>query len=129
LLSAALLSPNYTQVALGDAAIVTGLHLGAKLPLSVSFAVAVAANLALVLMLLGLLVVARVLNASSNSRLAAAANSPEVGFVLLLVTEGSSGISARKRPAVLLPGRAAASSDRKSPVLADACQTASSRTA
>lgn len=67
------------QVALGDAAIVTGLHVGAKLPLSVSFAVAVAGNLVLVLMLLAMLVVARLLNASNNSRLAAAANSPEVG--------------------------------------------------
>lgn len=72
-------SPTPMQVALGDAAIVTGLHVGAKLPLSVSFAVAVAANLVLVLMLLAMLVVARLLNASNNSRLAAAANSPEVG--------------------------------------------------
>jgi membrane protein implicated in regulation of membrane protease activity len=66
------------QVALGDAAIVTGLHLGAKLPLSVSFAVAVAANLVLVLLLVLMLLVARVLNANNNSRLAAAANSREV---------------------------------------------------
>lgn len=66
------------QVALADAAIVTGLHIGAKLPLSVSFAIAVAANMVLVLLLLGLLVAARMANAANNSRLAEAANSPEV---------------------------------------------------
>lgn len=80
LLPAALVPNPYMQVALGDAAVVTGLHVGAKLPLSVSFAVAVAANLVLVLVLLAMLVVARLLNASNNSRLAAAANSPEVGL-------------------------------------------------
>jgi hypothetical protein len=66
------------QVALADAAIVTGLHIGAHLPLSVSFAIAVAANMVLVLLLLGLLVAARLANAANNSRLAEAANSPEV---------------------------------------------------
>jgi uncharacterized membrane protein len=66
------------MVALGDAAIVTGLHIGAKLPLSVSFAVAVAANLVLVLLLLAMLVVARIMNAANNDRLAQMANRPEV---------------------------------------------------
>lgn len=66
------------MVALGDAAIVAGLHVGARLPLSVSFAVAVAANMVLVLVLLGLLLVARMLNAANNDRLAEMANRPEV---------------------------------------------------
>lgn len=68
------------MVGLGDAAIVTGLHVGAKLPLSVSFAVAVAANLVLVLLLLAMLVVARMMNAATNDRMAQMANRPEVGL-------------------------------------------------
>jgi len=74
-----------TMVVLGDAALVTGLHIGAKLPLSVSFAVAVAVNLALVLLLVVLLVVVRHANASNNSRLAEVANSPEVSPDVLAI--------------------------------------------
>lgn len=66
------------MVVLGDAALVTGLHVGAHLTLAVAFGVAVAANLVLVLLLLGLMLGVRLANAARDRRLEEAARGPEV---------------------------------------------------
>jgi hypothetical protein len=68
-----------TMVALGDAALVAGLHAGAGLPLSVSFGIAVGANLALVLLLFVVLLLVRCLNQSSDRAMSQALTGPQVG--------------------------------------------------
>jgi hypothetical protein len=71
-----------TMVALGDAALVAGLHAGAGLPLSVSFGIAVGANLALVLLLFVVLLLVRCLNRSSDRAMSQALTGPQVRSVL-----------------------------------------------
>jgi hypothetical protein len=68
-----------TMVLLADAALVAGLHAGAGLPLSVSFAVAVGANLGLVLLLFAALLLVRCLNRSSDRAMSQALTGPQVG--------------------------------------------------
>jgi hypothetical protein len=65
-------------VLLADAALIAGLHVGARLSLAASLAVAVGANLALVLALAGLQLLVRLGNRAKNRRLEEAANRPEV---------------------------------------------------
>jgi hypothetical protein len=67
-----------TMVVLGDAALVAGLHAGAGLPLSVSFGIAVGANLALVLLLFAVLLLVRCLNRSSDRAMSQALTGPQV---------------------------------------------------
>ncbi|WIA41284.1 hypothetical protein OEZ86_004888 [Tetradesmus obliquus] len=67
-----------TMVALGDAALVAGLHAGAGLALSVSFGIAVGANLGLVVVLFGGLLLVRCLNRSSDRAMSEAMTGPQV---------------------------------------------------
>ncbi|KAF6255821.1 hypothetical protein COO60DRAFT_1627408 [Scenedesmus sp. NREL 46B-D3] len=67
-----------TMVLLGDAALVAGLHAGARLPLSVSFGIAVGANLVLVVLLFAALLLVRCLNTSSDRAMSEALTGHQV---------------------------------------------------
>jgi hypothetical protein len=79
------------MVALGDAALVAGLHAGAGLPLSVSFGIAVGANLALVLLLFVVLLLVRCLNRSSDRAMSQALTGPQVRVLCCNVFWGLNG--------------------------------------
>lgn len=68
-----------TMVVLGDAALVAGLHIAAQMPLSVSFGIAVGANMVLVVLLLATLLLVRCFNnATGRPAPDALLNGPQV---------------------------------------------------